>query len=352
MHWPDPHGILERLGRDVQRLSRRSQERWLSRAFAYWRRRGFPYPELTTRAVEVEWSALQRIEPSAVFQNRYATASTVGLRLANAFHPQIWEIRCHGRSALDCFNDDRILRHALAKSLHFYPHRRCWNAQCVRSVLRFHHRSRVSNFRPAVARALYMRYSCDGQRILDFAAGFGGRMLAALTLRRTYCGIDPAWQQVAGLQRMSTALAPRSFAQALVLRGCAEELLPAFLSRSFDLILTSPPYFNTERYDLAPDQSCRRYTHYAEWRERFLRVVIEHGCRVLRPGGRFLLNVKDRPGMPIASDARRMFPRAFRAETELRLLLPALPHCRAANGRVYHWEPILVLRRPASVPDE
>ena len=275
-----------------------------------------------------------------------ATASTVGLRVANAYHPQMWEIRRHGRSAVDCFLDEERLRAALKKAARFYPNRRCCNAQCVRSVLRFQHRSRVSNFRPAVARALYQRFSPEGARLLDVSAGFGGRLLVALTLSRHYVGIDPAVRQVQGLRRMAADLAALTLGSAEIVSGCAEELLPLLPGGAYHAILSSPPYFNTEQYESSTRQSCHRYASYSDWCEGFLRPVIEQGCRVLRPGGVFLLNVKDQPGRPIATDASRLFPRSYRRGLELKLMLPALPHLRANSSCIYRWEPILVMRRP------
>ena len=170
-----------------------------------------------------------------------ATARTVGLRLANAYHPQILAIRRHGGSPVYFFLDDRRLRDALKKSARFYPNRRCWNAQCLRSVLRFRHRSRVSSFRPAVARALYQRFSPDRARLLDFAAGFGGRLLGALTLSRHYGGIDPAARQVEGSLRMAADLARLTIGTPEIMSGCAEELLPLLTGGAFDAILSSPP---------------------------------------------------------------------------------------------------------------
>ena len=342
----DPHNVLDRFGRDLLRLSERSRQRLLGHAFAYWRRRGFPYPEVSSRELESDVAALRRVVPERVLVGNEATASTVGLRLANAYHPQIWEIPRHGRSAVDCFGDDRRLRLALIKAVHFYADRRCWNARCLRAVLRIHHRSRVANFRPAVARALYARYSNDGGRLLDFSAGFGGRLLAALTLNRQYIGIDPAVRQVAGLRRMAADLEQRSSGSSEIIGGCAEDILPLLPGKSHDLILSSPPYFDTEEYDSSPPQSCHRYQSYADWCEGFLQPIIEQGCRVLKPGAYFLINVKDQPGCPIATDARRFFPRSYRPKPTIRLLLSALPHIRAGNGSVYRWEPILVLRRP------
>ena len=117
------------------RLSERSKRRWLDRAVAYWRIRGFPYPELSQSQIEADVGALRRVEPDEILVDRRAMASTVGLRLANAYHPQMWEIPRHGRSAVDCFLDDRRLRRALEKAARFYPNRRRWNCamspQCL-----------------------------------------------------------------------------------------------------------------------------------------------------------------------------------------------------------------------------
>lgn len=73
--------------------------------------------------------------------------------------------------------------------------------------------------------------------------------------------------------------------------------------------------------------------------------MIDQECRLLRQGACFLLNVKDQPGRPIATDARRIFPRSYHRDITLKLLVPGLPHLRANNSCVYLWEPILVMRR-------
>ena len=142
---------------------------------------------------------------------------------------------------------------------------------------------------------------------------------------------------------MAADLANLTIGSAEVMSGCAEDLLPLLPGRAYDAILSSPPYFNTEEYESSTQQSCHRYASYTDWREGFLRPVVEQGCRLLRPGGFFLLNVKDQTGRPIATDAGRIFPRSYRRCFALRLMLPALPHLRANNSCVYLWEPILVM---------
>lgn len=346
----DQHGVLEKFGRDIVRLSVRTRDRWKQRAFAFWRRRGFPYPELDDFALLTEWNALCRIRMEKAIVHGTAQVNTIGLRLANAFHPQMWEISCHGKSPVESFRQDETLRKAVDKAYRFYPNRRCWNAQCIRSLMRFSHRSRVSNFRPAIARALYDRYSPTQGRILDFSAGFGGRLLAALSLDRSYVGIDPSRRQVIGLERMIKHLRPFAPGRAMIIKGAAEDVLSCLGGNSFDLVFTSPPYYRTERYDAANEQSWVRYKTYREWRDGFLATVIEEGCRVLRPGGYFLLNVKDTPEWPIATDCRALFPRIFRVLPTLRYLLPTQPQQRSSLGILYRWEPILIFRRPSLTP--
>jgi SAM-dependent methyltransferase len=343
--------VLELFGRDIQKMSSVERSRWIERAFWYWRRLGFPYPKLTLAEVKTEFERLQRVKTQDVLKGREAVASTIGLRLANAFHPQIWSVQVHGRSPLQCFDDDARLRRALLKAPGFWPNRRCWNAQCVRSLLRVFHRARVSNFRPAVARAVIDRFSGPGDLVIDFSAGYGGRLLGLLTHYRKYLGIDPARDQVHGLRRMAAKL--RSIgatSHVKIHRACAEDLLPQFASREASLVFSSPPYFDLERYSTEPTQSYLRFPSYALWKRHFLERVIVESHRVLEAGGHLVLNVADANGHPIVSDARHIGKGAFGSDPEIiRLMMPTMPRERAKRfGVAYRWEPILVFRKRSS----
>ena len=340
----DRHGVLSLFGRELQAMPPARQELWLRRAQRYWRGRGFPYPELSPAEAAREFRLLQGIEPESILRDGEARCSMVGLRLANSFHPQMWSVREHGRSAVECFEDNTVLRRALAKSARFWPNRRCWNAQCLRSVLRIYHRARVSNFRPTVARAAIARFSRAGDTILDFSAGYGGRLLGALSLGRRYIGIDPAAEQVAGLRLMAAALGPLSGGAADIHQACAEELLPELPRGNVDLVFSSPPYFDRERYSSDESQSFRRYPTYSQWKKGFLAVVIRESCRVLRRGGYFLLNVADVEPNTVATDAAGLASERFAALPVIRMLTSAMPSLRARR-RIYKWEPILVFRK-------
>ncbi len=341
----DPLGILDTFGRDLQGLPDTERCRRVRRAFRYWRRRGFPYPTLSRAEVEREFRSLERIDPTDVIRRNRAGPCNVGLRLANAFHPQMWHVPYHGRSRVDCFNNDRLLWDALQKCIWLYPHRRCWNAHCVRDIMRFYHGSRVANFRPAVARALYHRYSGGHATVLDFSAGFGGRMLGSLTLPRHYIGIDPEVAQVLGLRAMARALAHIAVGTNEIRRGCAEDLLRGFADECMDLVFSSPPYFDNERYSDRLWQSYRRFPTYPLWLNGFLFRVIEESHRVLRSGGILVLNVANLPGKPIADDASAFARGLFRMRCTVELLMSTRPQARANGVAKYRSEPIFVLSK-------
>lgn len=333
------------MGREIRELSKDDQVRALDDAIHYWRSKGFPFPQMSPTERRREFELLCDSDRFNVIRHDQAHVNTIGLRLANYFHPQIWKIPCHGKSPVDRFNDDASLNAALSKAAQFYPNRRCWNAQCLRSVFRLQHRSRVANFRPTVARAIMQRYSGDGGKILDFSAGFGGRMLAAMSLRRAYIGIDPASLQIRGLRRMSKYVGPLSPGTQTIELGMAERYLPTIHRRSVELIFTSPPYFNRERYSTEPNQSYVRYPTYEGWLKGFLYPVIEESHRIIGPGGFFVINIANCGGNPIARDCLGRAKRLFVHVETIRLLMTTLPHYRANGLGNYRDEPIFVFRK-------
>lgn len=343
----DDDPVLKMFGRDVLAGSARTRRRHLERAFRYWRTQGFPYPCLTQHEQVREFRRLEAVSVGSVLRYRTIGASTIGLRLANAFHPQIWSVpsRRHLRAPIDHFQDDDALRKMLERAPRFWPDRRCWNAQCVRSMIRIYAGGRVANFRPAAARALIARFSERGQTVVDFSAGFGGRLLGCLTLPRTYIGIDPATEQVRGLRQMFRALEGHTSASASFIEAGAEDCMPQLASCSVDLVFSSPPYFNLEHYSSADSQSYRRYPTYSSWRDGFLVPVMMASHRALKLGGHLIINAGDAGVYTIAHDIEVVGRDLFDGGSRLRLLMHSRPLQRAARIETYRSEPIFVFRK-------
>lgn len=148
-------------------------------------------------------------------------------------------------------------------------------------------------FRPKIARDLYLKYVPKGGDILDPCHGWGGRAVGWLStnLPGWYTGCDPAKRTSEGVGRMVSFLKQSTAKGQVLLIPEPFESVPLEDS-SFDYALTSPPYYDTEKYDQDnPDEVFNKFPTYEAFKEGFLRVMIEKVMRALRPGGRFTLNV-------------------------------------------------------------
>jgi hypothetical protein len=337
-------------GEKWQQLEPEAQERYLELAFQFWRNHGFPYRTFTQQEICVQFQQLLSINSNRIFlsENNLASFPT-GLALANYFHPQIWEIPfSRHRTPVQCFYDDDLLKACLKQALLLWPDRKGTSDWCLRDILRtFRHTRRVSNFRPTVAKALYENYSKPGDKILDFSAGFSGRLLGSLSLERHYVGYDPCQLQIDGLIRTFETLRDLELTKGMVelRKVCAEEEMLLEKDREYNLIFSSPPYFNCERYSIENTQSFIRYPYYEMWREKFLNTVIRESYRLLKTKGFFIINVANIFGAPIASDTKLIASSYFKLCAEYSLRLGKLPYHRSNNGSYYHYEPIYVFQK-------
>jgi hypothetical protein len=345
-----PSGIR---GREWARLTCRRRQKLVVGAFEYWRDAGFPYFELSGSAIAREFLCLQAQGETLAFRRGGALGSIVGLRLANFFQPHMWSVRVSRyRSPMDVFRDDGLLMAAIERAWTVWPDRFGANASCLRRMLKtFPGTASVSNFRPTIARAVIARYSPTGGVVVDFAAGFGGRLVGCLTLNRHYIGIEPSVQQFAGLRRTARALASLKPADATVTlhHGCAEDVLSRMSPRSAALVFSSPPYYDWERYSEHSTQSYVRYPTYEKWVRGFLMPVVDFSHRLLDHGGRFVLNVSNGQRLPTPDAVEQLAKSAgFELESCLPLLLARVPYLHPRSIRPYKLELLLVFRKRQS----
>jgi tRNA1(Val) A37 N6-methylase TrmN6 len=64
-------------------------------------------------------------------------------------------------------------------------------------------------------------------------------------------------------------------------KGCK-----ALQDESFDLVFTSPPYFDYEMYSSANPS-------YSDWIQDFYTPLMKHSCRLVRPGGHVAIHIDD-----------------------------------------------------------
>lgn len=149
---------------------------------------------------------------------------------------------------------------------------------------------RLFNFPPNLAKYVYNTYG-KGGRVLDFCAGFGGRLLGYWVSNCTeYIGIDP--NRNVPYNQIIKYLETFKNKKAQVFYECAEDF-DYSLHGKFDIIFTSPPYFNTEIYSEDPSQSCHRYKNSNVWLENFLYKTLSKCSDALKSDGTLAINIKN-----------------------------------------------------------
>jgi len=179
---------------------------------------------------------------------------------------------------------------------------------------------------------------------VDFSAGYGGRLLGALSRRRTYIGIEPCFAQVAGLTQMFDSLKglhPTGHAE--IVQGCAEDVMPLLARGCAGLVFSSPPYFDWEKYSTETSQSFIRHATYEEWKNGFLQPILLQSARVLRKGGYLVLNISTGRRKPDASDVRVIGHSAgLRYLKCIPLLISRVPYLHPRNDLPHKREALLV----------
>ena len=212
--------------------------------------------------------------------------------------------------------------------------------------------------------------------ILDPCAGWGGRLLGSLLVNRKhhvhYYGIDPEIRNKTaydGLKRRVNIWLKKEISgprDASIFYVPFEDWLKTKKAKSLknrvDLAITSPPYFVAEQYNTKNiRQSANRYPEYAVWREKFYRKLLQGTYDLLKPNGRFVLNIADVAEAPkLERDARKLAAEVgFVSDGFFKLSMAISPaqrkagtvrHAVLVDGVKFKHEPVFVFRKP--LPNE
>ena len=164
----------------------------------------------------------------------------------------------------------------------------------LRTALELVNGGTITNFKPMNARAIW-EYICPTWRgqVLDFSAGFGGRMMGAMTsrLRYTYHGIDPNTRTFAGLEALGALINQEAGTDYQVFCTGSEDFVPE--PGAYDAAFSSPPYFNCERYNDEPTQCYNKFTDLDAWFEQYVEPTLSMVHRALAPGSVYAVNIAD-----------------------------------------------------------
>ncbi len=155
-----------------------------------------------------------------------------------------------------------------------------------------------SQFKPNVAKAIYDRYEC--KNILDFSAGWGDRLAGfyASDYGELFVGIDPRkenhpiYEEQAQFYQKHSTFFENDKKHELICSPAEDADLSKYKGM-MDIVFTSPPYFNVERYSHDDTQSWVRYKNIDLWNKNFLQKAIKNVWKTLRKGGILLVNISD-----------------------------------------------------------
>lgn len=314
---------------------------------SHFRRSGYPHRKISNQELHKEMDRLSRTKNPLLPDNNLQI-NTVGLSASNYFHHHMVKVRTgRERAPYDQYADDTLLRDAIKRWMEMGKKP---NTSGIRKILRTRDGVKsVVNFKPAIAKYFYDKYCPEGGRSLDPCAGYGGRLAGCIASNKdiSYTGIDPCGETCVGNMRMASFYSGDWKFGYIGILGCAEDELKHLSDDVFDFALTSPPYFNRERYSDDPSQSYLKHNTYDKWIDGFLSPVIRESYRVLKSGCYLALNLKNYAKQPIADDALKI------AE-EMGFTLKKKYHMRLANleynlgkgsDKKWHGEPIFLLQK-------
>lgn len=275
------------------------KEQVVDRVFQYYRIVGFPYYEMSDEDILDEYRKFINFNMSDLYiGNNELNQIMHGLNITNSFFPNMWSVKCKKMlTPKDVFDDDTKLKLAIRKRIKMSDSPlKPYNIR--KSIKIFSGAQSVSGFRPSIAKFLVENlFDRNNITILDPCMGWGGRMFGFCVSGKTkkYVGFDVATETIQGLKKLKDKLID------LKLIGNTEidiyqkpfeesaEILSSY--DPFDFVMTSPPYFDIEKYSDDKDQSYLKHNTYNAWKEKFLRPLVQLSYDHLKDGGYIALNV-------------------------------------------------------------
>lgn len=158
-------------------------------------------------------------------------------------------------------------------------------------------------FKSSLAISIYSIF--NAKRILDFSSGWGDRLLAAIAYKaERYLGYDPNPYLQKGYQEMISLFSEETETENEPENNTKkyEIIMEPFekskINEKFDLICTSPPYYDFETYIPSDQiesitQSIVNYPKFNDWMINFLFTSLNKCWNYLIPNGNMVIHLSD-----------------------------------------------------------
>jgi tRNA1(Val) A37 N6-methylase TrmN6 len=131
------------------------------------------------------------------------------------------------------------------------------------------------------------------RKILDMSAGWGDRLIGALAYHQAdYTGVDPNSQLQSRYKEMIEMFkGNHNQHEYKVIESGFENV--ELGDERYDMMFSSPPYFNAEEYSKNINQSFHKYGEIDSWLNQFMYVSVDKIWKHLMEGGFFIMVIND-----------------------------------------------------------
>lgn len=226
------------------------------------------------------------------FTDNYIGNTKVGNKVSDYFHQeQRWTCDATGYPSPQKTWETERFRLTLFKALFSLKVKEI-NPTILRNIISLR-KYIAAQFRPSAAKLIYDLF--EAETVLDFSMGWGDRIAGAHASKfvKKYVGFDPNLSLIQGyvnqIKHYQSIGDPMNFK----LHPWGAESPNIQLQDEFDLVFTSPPYFDKEKYDQSEQQSYKKFKKYDDWMENFLFETIKLRTENLKSGGHLVVNISD-----------------------------------------------------------
>ena len=250
--------------------------------------------ELSER--QKDWLSL--VNKEVIVNNDIITIDTrtrPGHKILDHHMPHFYNVKNYKGKSVRNIITQAVLEKALYTNM--LMHSTPYKSEIRRMIIMNAGLSNVTKYRAITAKSIIQFF--NSKRILDPCIGWGGRMMGCLASCNDsyYVGCEPDENTAKGLRNILTdnALPYDVRARAFVVEKPAELALltDIALMEKFDMVITSPPYFNLEMYTDEKNQSITTYAKWEDWVEKWLKPVILNSIDCLQPTGVSCWSVKN-----------------------------------------------------------
>ena len=287
-------------GTEFESLPMGEKDNWVRKLVSYNRRRGFDsLIGYTDEDAKKDFGSILKFDTSKITSDSSIRSCSTGAGLPTGFCSHYWNVKPKaGKSPREIFENDEwlseIIRNILQEGR--FPAKR----KILQKLRLYRGNKAAGSFMPCVAKAIYLKYAGSNSNVLDFCAGYGGRLAGALAVPNvcSYTACDVSLSSVLGIRKMYSLVGEKP---ATIDNADALEFMKQKRDNQFDFCFTSPPYFNAEEYEEGNQQSSTRFETYSQWFQKWLLPCVKEACRISRL---VIINIANTGAYKISNDLR------------------------------------------------